>query len=610
MLGKPAIARTLPLQLIERRHFTPDCLASRLSPLMEHAHWLDQYASNYHKWHKAHDDGKHCFYRPLGIVETAFDSDGIYYEGRADVNALLEVQTKHRLSQEQLRKRITLAWTVLRLSHVLLLARAVDRKPFMTAGNASQTRFFLIHPPNDSRDAVTDATRALSFVEQPVDDSGLATFYRHAQNTGRVVHADEYLAKLFVFPTGDITGSQTGLRFLFVKGHQITDGLTNFTWLSHFVKLLNTPLAILEDAVNSLAPQTSIQTRLPLPQEDLYPRISGSKAKRRWFWLLTLVLRHVKKPMPAAFPNPLRRHASLKEAIAMPQTYNSYLDYNTKPPLNTFTCMARIPRNSTQRLHRWCREAGTSIGAGAFVLVAMVMMSLHEDLHPEGTPESRRPFIGSFPINPRPFFKHHEAPDSMMLAFSDGVVLPFLPSSLDLEARFKILVRQAHRQLGLYQKRAKAQEVDSIAYMGSRGAGRVIAMNYVGAMERLRSKLPEELRHSLGNHSPQGDLTAAQNGSMATCGVSSVGRSGWRQGEFNVDGELGEGEDAFVADYRSSKQNVRARDGEFLVGVWGDDDGIAANVSYDGNAIDESLVREWQRRMENLLVETNMSAKL
>lgn len=577
---------------------------------MKQAHWLDQYASNYHEWRQAQNDGKQCFYRPLGIVETAFDSDGIYYEGRADVNALLELQAKHRLSQGQLRKRITLAWTVLRLSHVLLLARAVDRQAFMAAGNAFQTRFFMICPPEGLRNAVADATEALSFVEQPVDDRGLATFYRHAQNTGRVVNADKLLAKLFVFPIDDTAGIKTSLKFLFVKGHQITDGLTNFTWLSHFVKLLNTPLAVLEDAVNDLSPQTSIRARLPLPQEDLYPRIPGSIAKRRWFWLLTLVLRHVKRPMPAAFPNPLRRITPFKEAMAMPPTYDSYLEYNDRPPLNTFTCMAKVPKSATVKLHKWCREVGTSIGAGAFVLVAMVMMSLHEELHPDEAPESRRPFIGSFPINPRPFFKHHEAPDSMMLAFSDGVVLPFLPSSLDLETRFKVLVRQAHRQLGLYQKRVKAEEQDSIAYMGSRGAGRVIAMNYIGAMERLRSKVPEELRHSLGNHSPQGELTATQNGSMATCGVSSVGRSGWRRGEFDVDSELGEGEDAFVADYRSSKQNVRARDGEFLVGVWGDDDGIAANVSYDGNAIDEDVIREWQNRMENLLVERNINAKL
>jgi hypothetical protein len=510
----------------------------------------------------------------------------------------------------QLQRRISLSWTVLRLYHVLLLARAVHRQSYMTAGNIAQSRFFLISPPESPEEAIKDATKSLSFVKQFLDESELAEFYRHAQNTGRVVKADDYLAKLFVFQVDNSNEAKRSLIFLFVKGHQITDGLTNYTWLSHFVKLMNDPIAKLENAVRDLSSHTSIRTRLPLPQEDLYPRISGSRANKRWFWLLSLVLRHVKKPMLAAFPNPLRRKTALREAMAMPPTYKSYLDYDHKPPLNTLTCMARVPQSATERLHRWCREAGTSIGAGAFVLVAMVMMSLHEDLHPDEATEVRRPFIGSFPINPRPFFKHHEAPNSMMLAFSDGVVLPFLSQSLDLKTRFKVLVRQAHRQLALYQKRVKAEDADSILSMGSRGAGRVIAMNYIGATERLRAKLPEHLRDSLGNHSPQGELLAASNGSMATCGVSSVGRSAWRKGEFDVDGQIGEGEDAFVADYRFSKQNVRARDGEFLVGVWGDDEGIAANVSYDGNAIDERLVDEWRLRMENMLVDEGEKARL
>ena len=146
--------------------------------------------------------------------------------------------------------------------------------------------------------------------------------------------------------------------------------------------------------------------------------------------------------------------------------------------------------------------------------------------------------------------------------------------------------------------------------MGSRGAGRVIAMNYIGAVERLRTKLPEHLRDTLGTHIPQGELAVQANPTMATCGVSSVGRSGWRMGEYDVDGELAEGENAFVADYRSSKQNVRARDGEFLVGISGDDEGISANVSFDGCAIDEELVEEWKRRMEGLLAETDSKARL
>ncbi|KAI5212373.1 cytochrome P450 [Aureobasidium subglaciale] len=165
-----------------------------------------------------------------GTVETAFDSDGIYYQGRADVNAFLELEVKHHLSKDQLQRRITLAWAVLRLYHVLLLARAVDKKPYMTAGNVAQRRFFLICPPVGPEDAISDATKSLAFIEQPLDDRELPSqFYRHAQNTGRVVNADEYLAKLFIFPVDATVGTKTSLKFLFVKGHQITDGLTNFT---------------------------------------------------------------------------------------------------------------------------------------------------------------------------------------------------------------------------------------------------------------------------------------------------------------------------------------------------------------------------------------------
>jgi hypothetical protein len=34
-----------------------------------------------------------------------------------------------------------------------------------------------------------------------------------------------------------------------------------------------------------------------------------------------------------------------------------------------------------------------------------------------------------------------------MLAFGDGLALPFLPSYLPLEGRFKLLAKQADRQL-------------------------------------------------------------------------------------------------------------------------------------------------------------------
>lgn len=577
----------------------------------EHPHWLDQYANNYHDWHQAQDCGRSLFYRPLGLIETAFDSDGIYFEGRADVNASLHLDINSRLSTEQLRHRVLLAWTALRLHHVLLMSQAVSRQAYMTAlDDKSLSRFFLISPPRDAEEAISGARDSLVYTDdyfQQLDESDL---YRHVQNSARVFDASQALARLYVLPLTNASETRASMKLLFVMGHQITDGLANTVWLGHFVKLINSKISALRAAVSSLSSAASIRGRLPLPQEDLYPRVSGSRARRRWFWALSLVLRHVRKPMPAAFPNPLHRKQASQKAESMPKTYKAFLDYSKTPPLNTYTVQAQVPKAATQRLHRLCREAGASIGAGCFVLVAMVMMSLHESRHPDDAESSRRPFIGSFPINPRPFFNHALPPDSLMLAFSDGIILPFLPSDLDFDGRFRLLVRQAHRQLALYQKRTRLEDADPLAYMGSRGAGRIISMNYIAAMERLRAKLPEYLRDSLGTHSPQGELIVTPNGSMATCGVSSLGRTSWRAGEYNLDAPLGEGEDAFAADYRATRQNVRARDGEFLVGIWGEGDFIRANASFDGNALDETLIKDWQSRMEKTLIEDSERAKL
>jgi hypothetical protein len=47
-------------------------------------HWLDKYATNYAEWKLSdNEDGTQLFKRPLGLVETSFDSDGTYYGGRA-----------------------------------------------------------------------------------------------------------------------------------------------------------------------------------------------------------------------------------------------------------------------------------------------------------------------------------------------------------------------------------------------------------------------------------------------------------------------------------------------------------------------------------------------
>jgi len=50
----------------------------------EQSHWLDKYASNYAEWKLSENaDDTQLFKRPLGLVETSFDTDGAYYGGRA-----------------------------------------------------------------------------------------------------------------------------------------------------------------------------------------------------------------------------------------------------------------------------------------------------------------------------------------------------------------------------------------------------------------------------------------------------------------------------------------------------------------------------------------------
>lgn len=566
-------------------------------------HWLDQYGNNYHQWRKGLYQGRDFFYRPQGIIEYAFDTDGLHFEGRADINALLTLEAKTGLTEEQIRKRILTAWTVLRLRHVLLMSKAVYKHEFGIADSkVARDRFLVVQPPRDEHDALEEAERAVVWTADYYAKIPTSDIYRHTQNVARAIDARQAMAKLYVLPMEQLPSGRQSIRILFLMGHQITDGLTSYAWLGHFRKLLNSKMSGMQKELETLVAPAAIHKRLPVPQEDLYPSILGNKVRRRWFWVLTIVLRHVRKPLPAAFPNPLRREKSLAEAASMPKTYSAILDYTKKPPLNTFHVGARITGASTKRLHRLCREAKASIGAGCFVLAAVVMMEIHEARYPDVPLLERRPFIGSFPINPRPFFNHAEEPNSLMLAFSDGVVLPFLPSSLDLDARIRLLVRQAHRQLAQYQKRVRTEDKDRLKYMSSRGAGRVIAMNYIAALERLEAKLPQELRTGF---TPQGELAVTPNPTMATCGVSSTGRRdpAWTIGHTSLDVELGEGDDAFVADYRQLDMGVRARDGEFLIGIGGDQDGIQASVSFDGNAIDEKMAAEWKRRMEALLLE-------
>lgn len=572
--------------------------------------WLRRYATGYHKWQQAQHDGVTVFFRPLGVVEKGFDNDGIYHEGRADINLAMSFEIKTTKSKAQLRRHILLAWTNLRLRHTLLCATATGPAEYMDDDAVRKSdRFFAIQRPKDHEHAYESAKGPVVFLDDHYSSVDADQLYSHAQNVARTFDATKSLLKVMVLPLERTGPTTSSLRFLFVMAHQISDGLTNGHWTGDFKQLLNKKTDGLQSAIPPLI--STLHERLPPSQEDLYPPISGSRARQRWFWAITLVLRHVQKPLPPAFPNPLRfPNAPIKAVGPEARTFDRVLDYSKVPPLNAARVAAHIGRDGTRRLHSVCRQVGCSIGAGSFVLAGIVMMEIYEKRFPDVPLGERHPFIGSFPINPRPFFNHTAKPDSLMLAFSDGVVLPFLSSDLDLDGRIRLLVRSAQRQLSRYQKRPRNDAaVDMLEYMGPRGAGRVVAMNYLDVIERANIKLPDHLRK---NFQYQEVLPKQANPTLATCGVSSVGRSdpGISPGQFDLSKPLAAKEDVLVADIRSTAQNVRPRDGEFLVGIWGSDDSIDASVSYDSSAIDPAWAEVWKKKMETILQGQTGQARL
>lgn len=529
-----------------------------------------------------------------------FDSDGRYHEGRADMNVQLEVEIKSRLTAEDFRERILFAWTCLRCKHLLLQAKAVSTKGFYGSETKAGTDVcFAVDVPGSVSQAVEDAGQQLVFLEDHYDYIDPWDFWTHCQNTGRVVDPAKALANMFVLPLEPLATGRGRLRVLKVGSHAIQDGLAMHIWMRDFVHFLNVPVPGLRKQLKSLLEPAALFRRLPLPQEALYPPISGSRARQRWFWLLTRILRHVRRPHPAGFGNPLRRPQPCNAAVPLSPVYSSVLDYTRLPPLNSNVCFVRTSLRNTRRLHRLCREVGASVGAGCFALAAMIMMEFHERQEPQINLADRRPFISGFPLDPRAFFNHHVEPDSLMLAFCDGISLPFLSSDLDLEGRLRLLIRQAHRQLAAFQKRPKIKGADeAIQQMGSRGAGRLLATQYVSLVERLEAWKPEHLRQDV---SPQGQYPHRPNDSMQTCGVSSTGRREAiiRNGMYDLDDDKQD----FVADYRNIHASVRPRDGEFLIGIGGAEDGLWANLSIDGNAIDPVLVQQWRRRFETVLDE-------
>jgi hypothetical protein len=457
--------------------------------------------------------------------------------------------------------------------------------------------YFVVDKPRTVSQAVEDGGKQLTFLEDHFENVDPTDFWVHCQNTARVLDPQQALAKLFVYPFRPGKDGKGRLKLMVVGAHQIWDGLTNYVWFRNFTHLLNLPIPALRKWLQELLDSNSISDRLPPPQEALYPPIQGSRARQRWFWVLTRILRHVRKPLPAGFVNPLRRRHPREIAVPLSPTYRPLLDYSKTPPLNSMPCFAKASLKGTKRLHRLCREANASIGAGCFALAALLMMEFYEKREPHIPLSERRPFISGFPLNPRAFFNHHVDPNSLMLSFCDGILLPFLPSDLDLDGRLRLLARQAHRQLAVYQKRPNAKRGEArVEDMLSRGPGRLLQILYIGTLERREAMLPPDLQTGLN---PQGAYPMRSNSSLQTCGVSSVGRREAliRPGEHDMDDDSKD----FAADYRGAFACVRPRDGEFLVGVGGSNEGLWVNASIDANSMDPALVEEWRVRFTTIL---------
>ncbi|KAI9718462.1 MAG: hypothetical protein M1828_006707 [Chrysothrix sp. TS-e1954] len=565
-------------------------------------HWLDQYRSHVHDWHACEDDANNtqCFYRRLGVVETTFDHDGTDLEGRADINCMLTTEIRSSLDRPQFRDRVKLAWACMRQYHVLMSATAVYGTSLpLKAGDAENgERYFLLRC-RSPKQALQDANNTLTWVEDHYRHVDPSELYRHVMNTARTVDITKACAEMFVLPLQASSDGKHHLRFLNVAAHQITDGYSSYTTHLYFVSLLNRSEAELKAMLQTLVKSENVWSRLPPAQESIYPPIPGSRAQQRWFWAISRIFRHKRRRPPPAFANPLRRSQPLAEAQAMEPKFDRLFDYTRKPPLNTFVESAVVPTAATRRIQRLCRSVGVSIGAGCFTLCALAMMELQEELYPSN---EQPHFIGSFPLNPRPFLAK-DAPTlpSIMLAFSDGLHLPFLPSDLSLEGRFRLLARQANRQLRIYQKGTRASQNQPL---GLHHPTQLLPSNYIALVERVESKLPPHRRKGLN---PQGDYPAT-TGAGATCGVSSIGaRSQFIKGaQYDLDDDSKD----LAVDFRDLGPSVRARDGECLVGSAGDDDGLFFSVSYDANALDERLVRRWRELMETMFEPDTRSSRL
>ena len=206
-------------------------------------HWLDRYANNYHAWKKDKLNGKTVYKRRLGFVESSFDIDGTDFGGRADMNALFTLEIRHKLSKEEIRRRITLAWASLRLQHVMLQSRMIENK---TTGE----RNFAIEIEDSAGDILEETSKSIVWVDDLYDSVDGIELYRHCQNVARIIAPSQCLSRMHVLPLRPLLNGNFELQFLIIMAHQISDGLTAYNTFSHFLRILNTPAPDIEKEID------------------------------------------------------------------------------------------------------------------------------------------------------------------------------------------------------------------------------------------------------------------------------------------------------------------------------------------------------------------------
>ena len=513
------------------------------------------------------------------------------------MTALLTVSINHGLSREAYRQRIALAWANLRLRHTMLMSRT-------QYDEQARQRKFIVDIHEGHKEVIDAVLQNIIWVEDYYEEADGADMHRHALNSGRIIDPDKCLSRLHVLPLSKISEGKYELRFLIVMAHQISDGLSAYNWFSDFVRILNLSKTELEKEIEIFCQKEEIKSRLPPAQEDLYPRDKGTKARERWFWAIIRVLRHLRKTTPRSFANPLKREKRLEETVACSPVFDKIFDYSdaNKPPLNSGHVGAKLSLLASKNVIDLCRSIRVSVGAGCFALAGLAMMAIHEERYPDIPDNERLPFVASFPLNPRAFFGFNTPADSCMLAFSEGIVMPFLPSSLPIEGRFKLVAAQANRELRMYQKRAKSNVTGVPGPFNPHDPTRLLANAYIAAIERSDARLPTDMKFGV---QPQGSLQPPAFEFRATCGVSSIGSTAqWlAPGRYDLS-RIGndEGAQDFVADFREFKQGVRARDDEFLIGSSSDAEGsIRFGVSFDESAISHEMAGRWRDVIENLM---------